>query len=370
MIEEKKKCHWRGRVLACRQARRLWLWLVGVEAEVGQPTVWRGKRDHDHGRACLEHLQLARLDPPGHRLAVHQHGQPNSNPRAHALLAMEQTKALNALEPFLALSKSATSPRAASDLIVQATSAPNTYVFAELLQTPNIQNLRASEEHAPYLALLEIFAWGTWADLNGASAATHGKLPTDSQPAAQANLPKLSAQQHQKLLLLSLLPLSHSHATLTYKHLMTALELPTPRALEDLITTAIYSGLITATLDPAHSLVSVTSISPLRDLSPGSLPALQNTLQSWSQRCDSALADLEAQVAKVRQEAVDREKLRRKKERGFEAAMQATDDKNTGKRNLMGDDAMDIDDEGGSGRVTRSSKRGAGGFGFGNLGRR
>ena len=84
---------------------------------------------------------------------------------------MEQTKALNALEPFLALSKSATSPRAASDLIVQATSAPNTYVFAELLQTPNIQNLRTSEEYGPYLTLLEVFAWGTWADYKGASTA-------------------------------------------------------------------------------------------------------------------------------------------------------------------------------------------------------
>jgi hypothetical protein len=80
---------------------------------------------------------------------------------------MEQTKALNALEPFLALSKSATSPRAASDLIMQATSAPNTYVFAELLQTPNIQNLRSSEEYSPYLTLLEIFAWGTWEDYKG-----------------------------------------------------------------------------------------------------------------------------------------------------------------------------------------------------------
>jgi len=77
---------------------------------------------------------------------------------------MEQTKALNALEPFLALSKSATSPRAASDLVVQATSAPNTYIFAELLQTPNIQNLRDSQDYASHLALLEIFAWGTWED--------------------------------------------------------------------------------------------------------------------------------------------------------------------------------------------------------------
>lgn len=77
---------------------------------------------------------------------------------------MEQTRALNALEPFVVLSKSAKSPRAAADLISQATSAANTYVFAELLHTPNIQALRDSQEHAKSLKLLEIFAWGTWAD--------------------------------------------------------------------------------------------------------------------------------------------------------------------------------------------------------------
>lgn len=80
---------------------------------------------------------------------------------------MDQTqqKALNALEPYILLSKSANSPRAASDLVNQATSAPNTFVFAELLQTPNIQALQtASEDYAPYLTLLEIFAWGTWSD--------------------------------------------------------------------------------------------------------------------------------------------------------------------------------------------------------------
>jgi COP9 signalosome complex subunit 7 len=154
---------------------------------------------------------------------------------------------------------------------------------------------------------------------------------------------------------------------------MTALELPTTRALEELITTAIYSGLVTATLDPAHSLVSVTSISPLRDLAPGSLPALQNTLQSWSQRCHSALADLEAQVAKVKKEALDREKMRRKKELAFAAVMQASDEKNNGKRNLMGmggEDAMEIDEDNGNGRTTRGTKRGPGGFSFGNSGRR
>jgi len=184
---------------------------------------------------------------------------------------------------------------------------------------------------------------------------------------AQANLPKLSAQQHQKLLLLSLLPLSRAHTSLTYPALMTALDLPTTRALEELITTAIYAGLITATLDPAHSLVSVTSVAPLRDLTPGSLPAMQATLSTWSQRCDSALADLDARVAEVKKAAVDREKMRRKKERAMEVMIQTTDDKGgSQKRGVSGlgdEDMMDIDQEGGSGRVTRGTKRGAGGFG-------
>jgi COP9 signalosome complex subunit 7 len=77
---------------------------------------------------------------------------------------MEQQRAINALEPFLALSKSANSPRAAADLVTQATSHPQTYVFTELLHTPNIQALHSSPDHSNYHKLLEIFAWGTWAD--------------------------------------------------------------------------------------------------------------------------------------------------------------------------------------------------------------
>ena len=76
-----------------------------------------------------------------------------------------QQKALDALESYVLLSKSATSPRAAADLVTQATSSTNTYIFTELLQTPNIQALRtASPDYARYLTLLEIFSWGTWSD--------------------------------------------------------------------------------------------------------------------------------------------------------------------------------------------------------------
>lgn len=84
---------------------------------------------------------------------------------------MAQQRALNALEPFLALAKSASSPRAAADLIVQATSSPQTYVFAELLQKPNIQALADSPEFAAHLRLLRIFAWGTHSDYKGKDVA-------------------------------------------------------------------------------------------------------------------------------------------------------------------------------------------------------
>lgn len=80
-----------------------------------------------------------------------------------------QTPALNALAPFLALSKSATSPRAAADLIKQATSAPNTYVFAELLAQPNIQALQENEEYGGAFELLKVFGWGTWETYQGES---------------------------------------------------------------------------------------------------------------------------------------------------------------------------------------------------------
>ena len=76
-----------------------------------------------------------------------------------------QTSALNALASFVALAPSATSPRAAADIISQATSAPQAYVFAELLQTPQIQALQNAESQwARWLRVLSIFCWGTWAE--------------------------------------------------------------------------------------------------------------------------------------------------------------------------------------------------------------
>jgi COP9 signalosome complex subunit 7 len=74
---------------------------------------------------------------------------------------MDQSRAINGLAPFIALAKSANSPRAAADLVTQATSAANTYVFAELLEQPNVRALAGNEQYGKFHTLLEIFAWGT-----------------------------------------------------------------------------------------------------------------------------------------------------------------------------------------------------------------
>ncbi|KAJ5934891.1 hypothetical protein N7466_004438 [Penicillium verhagenii] len=217
------------------------------------------------------------------------------------------TRAVEALQPFIHLAKanSATSPRFVANLITNATSSPHTFVFAELLETPTIQSLSSPDtpaEYQSYLKLLQIFAWGTWQDYEGneASKPTH----TASTP----NLPKLSFEQAQKLRLLSLLSLATTTKPLTYQSLMSALSLSTPGDLESLVTTAIYSSLITARLSPATTpaTINVTSIAPLRDIQPHSLPQMHSLLTAWQARCGDVIGDLEAEIQAVKDKAAKR----------------------------------------------------------------
>ncbi|KAB8079152.1 hypothetical protein BDV29DRAFT_99816 [Aspergillus leporis] len=211
---------------------------------------------------------------------------------------MDQThaRAMEALQPFvhLANSNSATSPKFVANLIANATSSPNTYVFAELLEAPTVQALRSHDtpaEYQGYLTLLEIFAWGTWQEYQ-----------------ATPNLPPLNNEQTLKLRLLSLLTLSATIKPLTYQTLMNALSITAPSELESLVTTAIYSSLITARLSPATSppTVNVTSVAPLRDVKPQSLSTMISILTQWETRCGDVIRDIEAEVAKIKTNSAKR----------------------------------------------------------------
>ncbi|KAH8697739.1 putative COP9 signalosome subunit 7 [Talaromyces proteolyticus] len=255
-------------------------------------------------------------------------------------MELAQSRALEALQPFihLTISSTASSPRFIANIITNATSSPNTFVFAELLQTPAVQSLRSPEtpeEYRGYLKLLEIFAWGTWQEYQ-------------STP----GLPSLSKEQESKLRLLSLLTLSSTVRPLTYQALMDALSIPNSAELESLVTTAIYSSLIKARLSPASSppTVNVTAVAPLRDVPPQAVSAMISILTEWEGRCGDVINGIEAEIAKIQDQAV---KNRRRERECAQLLEQAIADKsgNPGARKnarskaagLSGDD-IDEDD--------------------------
>jgi COP9 signalosome complex subunit 7 len=234
---------------------------------------------------------------------------------------MEQTRAINALEPWLHLAKSANHPRRAAELISQAISSPSTYVFAELLQKPHIQALRDSPEYSPHLRLLEIFAWGTMADYQSKPAVRLRPNPslTPASPDSPTPLPPLSPAARAKLQLLSLLSAAAAAPTgspIPYATLQPALAADpdahrTPaaaaRALEAAAADAVLAGLLDARLDPrARAVHLVGGVPALRDVPPGALPRVARGLEAWVGRCDGALAEAARREHEVRAAARER----------------------------------------------------------------
>ncbi|OKL60234.1 COP9 signalosome complex subunit 7 [Talaromyces atroroseus] len=222
-----------------------------------------------------------------------------------------QSRALEALQPFIHLTTSSTasSPRFVANIIANATSNPNTYVFAELLETPAVQALRSSEtpeEFRGYLKLLEIFAWGTWQEYQ-----------------ETAGLPALNNEQALKLRLLSLLTLSSTLRPLTYQGLMQALSITSAAELESLVTTAIYSSLIVARLSPATNppTVNVTAVAPLRDVRAQTVSAMISILSEWEDRCGDIINGIEAEIAKIKDQTVKNAIMDRQRTAALEKAI-------------------------------------------------
>ena len=158
--------------------------------------------------------------------------------------------------------------------------------------------------------------------------------------------------------------------------------------MEDLIISAIYAGLVDGTLDPYNKTVLVSSVSPLRDLPPNSIPSMLSTLNAWSARCSSTLADLEKQIASVKAEASKRHKEEAEwnahVEKLIDGKVPEKEDgggkwglgKRGGKRGNGGigggvggdgfeDDDMDVDEDDEDGGEKRGKKRGFGTLSFG-----
>ncbi|CAK7244328.1 MAG: hypothetical protein STHCBS139747_005866 [Sporothrix thermara] len=294
---------------------------------------------------------------------------------------MAQLKAMDALEPFLALAKFANSPRHAADLVVRATSHPSTYVFAELLQCPQIQALADAEpEHAVYLTVLQIFSYGTYADYIRGTAPTSTSPSTTQSSQSQSQttetasastataptaasatpLPPLIEAQATKLRQLSLISLAADRSSLSYDHLIQALHLTDASQLESLVIAAVYAGLVTGTLDPANQVVRIGAVAPMRDLAPDAIPKLHVALHNWSRRCETTLAELDAQIAGIRVAAAARAEEAQKWDAQVKRAVE------TERRAMLNKDGSGAGDNGGLGKRPVALGVSSHGTGIGN----
>lgn len=78
-----------------------------------------------------------------------------------------------------------------------------------------------------------------------------------------------------------------------------------------MVISAVYAGLLHATLDPARAVVQVSSVAPLRDLAPGAIPEMATALKKWSDRCTTTLDGLDLQIKEIRTIAAARQREQR-----------------------------------------------------------
>ncbi|KAJ7632328.1 hypothetical protein FB45DRAFT_791341 [Roridomyces roridus] len=248
------------------------------------------------------------------------------------------------LEPFLLLAKSLKGA-AAAKLIVDATSAPSVFVFSELLELPNIQELANNEAHQKSFALLKLFAYRTYQDY------IQNK---DAYPA-------LNAAQTKKLKHLSIVTLASERRLLPYADLLRELDMPNVRELEDLIIDAIYLDILRGKLDQKEAQLEV-EYTMGRDLAPGQLESVLAALRNWSETTASVLQTLDAKLAAVATTAVERRNRAAAHEKALQAALREASERakerggGRGGRTLGGvgnmsssgyfGDAMDVDEPG------------------------
>uniref|UniRef100_A0A8B9T478 COP9 signalosome subunit 7B n=1 Tax=Anas platyrhynchos TaxID=8839 RepID=A0A8B9T478_ANAPL len=197
-------------------------------------------------------------------------------------MAGEQKPSCNLLEQFILLAKG-TSGSALTALINQVLEAPGVYVFGELLELANVQEL-AEGTNAAYFQLLNLFAYGTYPDY----------------VANKDNLPELTATQKNKLKHLTIVSLASRMKCIPYSVLLKDLDMRNLRELEDLIIEAVYTDIIQGKLDQRNQVLEVDFCIG-RDIQKKDISNIVKTLQEWCDGCEAVLLGIEQQVLRANQ---------------------------------------------------------------------
>ncbi|GBE78546.1 COP9 signalosome complex subunit 7a [Sparassis crispa] len=213
------------------------------------------------------------------------------------------------LEPFLLMSKSAKGA-AAAKLIQDVTSAHGVFVFAELLDLPNIRELASSEQHSPSYSLLQLFSYKTYPDY-----LQH-----------KDSLPALNQAQITKLKHLTLVSLAMESRILPYSQLLEVLQMPTIRELEDLIIDAIYLEIIRGKLDQKEQQFEV-EYTMGRDLEPGKIERLLTSLQNWASTTSAVLATLDEKLVSMAADVAEKKRTNEFYEQSYQTNLKEILDK-------------------------------------------
>ncbi|XP_022770191.1 COP9 signalosome complex subunit 7-like isoform X3 [Durio zibethinus] len=168
---------------------------------------------------------------------------------------------------------------ALGSVIVEATSHPSLFAFSEILAVPSVAKLEGTE-NSVYLELLRLFAHGTWSEYKSNSG----------------NLPQLVPDQVLKLKQLTVLTLAETNKVLLYDQLMLELDVTNVRELEDfLINDCMYVGIVRGKLDQLRRCFEV-QFAGGRDLRPGQLGSMIQTLSNWLATSDNLLFSIQEKI--------------------------------------------------------------------------
>lgn len=184
------------------------------------------------------------------------------------------------LEQYLLLAKTAKGA-AAAELIKQVTEAPGVYVFGELLDMPNIQEL-ANGSHSTYLNLLNLFAFGTYASYHD----------------NKAQFPTLTPAMITKLRHLTIVSLATKTKCIPYSTLLKELDMKNLRELEDLIIEVIYADVVRGKLDQKNNQLEV-DYTIGRDIRTEDIGTVIKVLQEWCTSCEVVLNNIECQISRA-----------------------------------------------------------------------
>ncbi|XP_050436570.1 COP9 signalosome complex subunit 7b [Adelges cooleyi] len=219
------------------------------------------------------------------------------------------------------------------EVIKQALDCVDTFVFAELLDCPNVVELE-NTSYAPYLHVLRIFSHGTYLDyLND-----------------KESLPELSTSQIKKLKYLTIVTLANKMKRIPYDVLLKELNVNNVRDLEDLIIEAIYSDVVAGELDQQSGYLEV-DWTVGRDVAPNDIDTMIDTLQQWCDSCESVLSTVQARIIDANRTKQDVLKHRASIENELSNVKKAI-------RAQIQDEEMSVDTSGPpkkSGKGTRSS---------------